>query len=499
MLEAFLEGLTAFSRPDVMALFLGAILVALILGIIPGIGAVMVIILLLPFMFGMEPLLILPVICALFSTGVTAGSITAIMVGIPGDGPNIATILDGFPMTRRGEGARAIGAALFSSVAGGVVAVAFAFGTIAVIMPVVLKFRSAEMLLLIVLGLLFLSVLSRGSVIKGIISAGLGLLIASIGYQAVTGSPRFNFGSLYLYDGLSFIVVMMGIFAMPVLVELAAVGKPISSVNLAWGETYIGIFKGIRDVFRHWWLFIRCTVIGYIIGVIPGLGSAIAIWITYGHAKQSSKYPDKFGTGVVEGVIAPESSNNATSGGSLLTTLAFGIPGSSAMVLVLAGLLILGITPGPRMLAENLPLAFTMLQSIAFGNIIVFLICFATVPILLKVTRISPMYLFAIFIPIMFTSVYIFEYTFLDMAVAVLIGIFAILLIKTGFPMAPLLLGFILGELFEYYLWHALPIQGNLFFISSPITIVLTFLIVFISTQRFWNKPVRKLINIFKG
>lgn len=498
MIEAFLSGLESIITPIVILALIGGAIAGAILGIIPGLSSLIGIVLILPFIFGQDPVVILPLLCAILSVGFTGGSLTAILIGIPGQDTNTATLLDGFPMTRKGEGARAVGASLTASTLGGIASVLFAFGMIPLVIPLVINFRTPEMLLLILLGLTFLAALSRGSAIKGMISAGLGLLVSTIGFQAKTGASRFTFGSLYLYDGIDPVVMILGLFAIPILVQFTMGQKSISPVDMPVAETYIGLLKGMRDTFRNWWLWLRSTVIGYIIGVLPGIGAVTAMWVVYSQAKQSSKNPEKFGTGCVEGVIAPESANNAVAGGSVLTTLAFGIPGSGTMVLLLAALLMLGIVPGPKMFMEQLPLCFTMLISIAVANVVGGIVCFGGIPFLTKITRIPTIYLFITILPIIYIAIYSLSYDMLDIIMLLVIGVISILLGKCGFPLPPIILGFILGGLFELYLWHSIDLHGFLFF-TSPISLSLLSILVIILTRKAWSPLLKFLLKKIKS
>ncbi|MFC1971631.1 tripartite tricarboxylate transporter permease [Chloroflexota bacterium] len=494
MLEAFYQALATIAQPIVFLAILLASIGGVILGIIPGLQGGIGMVLVLPFMFGADPMIFLPVMATFTAVGATGGSITAILLGIPGTSSNVATTLDGFPMTRKGEGARAVGAGLTSSMLGGAVAVVFAFAMIPLVIPLIMRFRSPEMFFTIVVGLAFLAIIAKGSTMKGVISACLGLLISTIGYQLKTGLPRFTFGNLYLYNGVEMIVIVLGIFALPILIGLIVTGKTIAPLDRKTLGRYKDLFGGVRDVFHHWWLWFRCSAIGYVIGVIPGVGGETAIWVTYGHAKQSSKEPEKFGTGCVEGVIAPESANNSKDGGAMLTTLAFGIPGSGIMVLMLAAFLISGIQPGPNMLIEHTSLSFTLLLTIAIANIIAGVVCFFGIPYLTKLTRISPVYLFSFILPIIFIGIYTYNEAVLDILVLLFIAALGVLLGKFGYSMPVLVLGFILGGLAEYYFWHALDLHGPLFFMT-PISLVMIFIVIFFLYRGAISSFLRRLLK----
>jgi putative tricarboxylic transport membrane protein len=476
--EAFYQGLQILARPEVLLAIIAGTVVSIVLGILPGINAGFSLIVILPFILGADPSIILPLMVTFCSVGVTGGSVTTVLTGIPGDTGNAATVIDGFPMTRRGEGGRGVGAALMASTMGGVFTVFLAIIMMPVLIPVVMAFKSTEMFLLIVVGLCFLSVVTKGSRLKGLISAALGILISTIGFQVSTGEPRFTFGSVYLYDGIEIVVLVMGFFAMPVLIELATSEQTI----LLPGKTSLGgyrqMFQGARDVIQRWWLWLRCTLIGYIVGVIPGIGGETAIWVSLAHARQTSKHPETFGTGNVEGVIAPESANNAKVAGDLLTTLAFGIPGSGIMVFILAGMILMGIQPGPKMLTEHSALSFSLLQTVALSNVIAGIVCFIFAPYLVRLTKVSSVYLFCFITPLVLISVYARNFVATDMLLLLATCGVGICLDRYGYSKAALVLGFILGKLFESYFWLSINTLGPLFLFSSPISWVLVLVVL---------------------
>ena len=370
-------------------------------------------------------------------------------------------------MTEKGEGSRAIGAALTSSVAGGIVTVFFALAMVPLLLPVIMGIYSADMVFVILLGLLFVAVLAGRSVVKGLISGALGLLISFIGFQVVTGVSRFTFGSPFLYDGISLIPVALGLFAIPEIIDLAVRAK---------------------DVFRHWGLWLRSSIIGYIVGVIPGIGGDVAVFVAYGQAKQTAKHPERFGTGIVEGVIAPESANNAKEAGALLTTLALGIPGSASMALLLGAFVIVGLVPGPAMMTEHLDLSLTLFLVIIAANIIAAAICFLAAPHLLKIAIVPSRILAPLVIVIALVGVFASRQQFADVIITLVISGLGLALKKFGYSRPALLLAFVLGGLFEQYLYLALAASGPLFFLR-PVSLTL----IFIMVTFFSFRPLKSL------
>jgi putative tricarboxylic transport membrane protein len=290
---------------------------------------------------------------------------------------------------------------------------------------------------------------------------------------------------------------LMGIMAVPILLELNAIGVSIAPAGVASAGKLSELWKGAMELLRvHKKLWFISSLIGYIIGVIPALGSSTAIWLAYGRAKQTSSHPEEFGKGSPEGIVAPESCNNAVEGGALLTTLVFGIPGSSIMVVLLAAFLMMGVQPGPKMIVENTAICFLMLLSVAVSNIIAGVTCFFGSTILLKTTRLNPVYLYATLIPLICISAFVGRGYVVDLLVITLITFLGLCLRRYGFSAPALILGFVLGRLFEYYLLLSLDLRGPLFMFSSPICVILIALI-FISV--FWDKIMIGLQHIFKG
>ena len=475
MFDAFMQGTIAVFHPMVFL----SITIGVILGVSVGvtaIGGMVACALFLPFVYHMPPELALSFLVALTSVVFTGGSITSVLLGVPGTAPNAATVIDGFPMAQKGEAGRALGAAIGSSMFGAIASVFFALAMIPVLRPIVLSFRAPEMFMVILLGLSFLAIMAAGSVSKGMISGLLGVLIALVGFQGVSGVYRFTFGTFFLADGFDLNPVVLGIFALTEMFNMIVKGKK----TIATEARKVGlgsVLQGVRDIWVHKWLFLRCSLIGYIVGIVPAIGGNAAMFVAYGHAKQSSKNPEEFGTGRVEGVIGPESANNASAAGDLLTTMAFGIPGSAVMALRIGGFLLVGVTPGPAMIKDSLPLVFTLLVGIAVANAIAGIICLVVAPQLMKVSMIRIDYLFVAITTVVFIGAFVSKLALLDLVVAIAFGILGFLMKKFGYSRESFLLGLVLGELFEFYLTRSLKIFGPTFFMTPTSLIILVFVI----------------------
>ncbi len=493
MVEAFLGGLSSVMDGGILLVVLISVLVGLFVGLLPGLGGLASIALLLPFVWQLPPKMGMAMLLSLLSVVFTSGSITAILLNIPGESSNICTTIDGYRMTQQGKGGIALGLALTGSMLGGILAVGLAFIMLPLIVPVVMNFKFAETFLVTILGFSFLSVVGSESTLKNLISGGLGVLIGLIGYHSTTGISRYTFDSAFLYGGVSIGVFIMGIFGLGEMFDLMAKGQ--TSISHSQEKVRLkDVFGGSMTVLRKWPLFLRSTILGYFIGVIPGMGSISAAWIAYGQAKQISKSREKFGTGYEDGVIAPESADNASVAGSLLTTLAFGIPGSGAMAVILGALFMVGVQPGPMAIQQNLDLIFFLLIIVALANLIGGLICYLAASHLAKLATIHLDYVFPVVIVSIFIAAYAAQSAVLDFWVVILAGLIGFIMKQFGFSLASLCLGFVLGKMMEYYFFASLKLLGPFFFLT-PICIVLMTIIVGLYTHRYIIKGFRKLFR----
>ena len=448
MLEAFLLGLSqVFEWPSIGFLFLG-VFIGIWLGAIPGLGGIIGLVLLLPFTFGMDPVPAFALLLGMFAVTTTSDTIASVMLGIPGTAASQATILDGYPLAQKGHASRAFGAAFTVSAFGGVFGALILAASLPLILPIILAFGSPELFMLGVLGLAMVGSLSGGSIMKGLAVAALGLLMSTIGYAETVAIPRYYFGTDYLIDNLPLIPVVLGLFAIPELMELATRNISISRVpkeQTAGG----GMIEGIKDAFRHWWLATRCAAIGTYVGMLPGLGAAIVDWVAYGHAVQSAKDKSQFGQGDIRGVIAPEAANNATKGGSLVPTVAFGIPGSLGAAILLGALLIQGLKPGPDMLTSELHLTFGMVWMIVVANIMATALLMVWSRQIARVAFLPGHLIVPGVILFVFMGAWLGGSSLGDWVTCIIMGIVGYTMKKGGWPRPPLILALILGSIME--------------------------------------------------
>jgi putative tricarboxylic transport membrane protein len=439
-----------------------------ILGVIPGIGGIFGMALVLPLTFSMKPEFALSLLLGVYAVSTTGGSVTSILFGVPGTAVNVATVFDGYPMAQRGEGARAIGIAMTASGLGGLFGAVILALLIPVLQPLVLAFAPPEFFMLAVLGIVFIAYLGSGAVLKSLVTGGVGLMLSFVGQDLTTGTLRYTFGQLYLWDGVPLVPAVIGLFAIGEMIDLGVRGGSIAQAGL---EAKGNPFEGMKDVFRHWGLFLRSSAMGTIIGIIPGLGGVVANFLAYGHAVQTSKDPSRFGKGAPEGVIGPESSNNAKEGGSLVPTLAFGIPGSEAMAILLGAFYILGLQPGPKMLTENLDLVFMMVWILVASNIIGALIGFVLARRMAFITKIRGELIVPVVFVISVFGAYATNNDLGDFLVAIGFGIGGYYLKKHDYSRATLIIGLVLGRIVEKNLLLSIALYGWSMFLR-PLTLL---------------------------
>ena len=494
VIDAFLKALQSFADPWVWVFMSLGVITGLIVGILPGIGPIQGLALFLPFAFVLPAKYALPFMIALEAVSTTGGAITTVLLNVPGDSVNAATLMDGFPMTQKGESGRALGAALTSSGAGGIISVFMALLLVPVIIAVVLAIQSADLAFILLVGITFIAVLSKGSMLKGLISGALGLLFSVVGLQSMTGLPRLTFGSDYLFNGIPLLPLAVGLFAIPEMISLAAGGGTIART----GEVIKGVenvVEGVKDVFRHWALWLQSSVIGFIIGILPAIGGGAATFTAYAQAKATSKNPEKFGTGCVEGVIAPQSACNAEIGGALLTTLAVGVPGNASQAITLGALIMLGLVPGPTMLSEHLDLSLTLLLIIVVGNLIGAALCLFAAPYFARVAFVPGRILFPLVMAVAFLSVFAYQGMLEDVLATLAFGVIGLVTKNLGYNRPALFLGYILGGLFEQYLLLGIGTSGPRLFLR-PIVLTCILIIVAVLTsgplKRMFQRRSRK-------
>ena len=473
MIEALLSALqTVLTGTHILYLVIGVFL-GLMIGIFPGLGGIVGLSLLLPFLYGMDPTSALAMLIGLVAVIPTSDTFTSVLMGIPGSSASQATVLDGFPLAKRGEAARALGAAFSASLMGGLVGALILTLFVLIARPVILAFGSAELFMLTILGLSMVGVLAGKSMTKGLAACGIGLLLGCVGGAPATGEYRMTFDIDYLTDGIPLVVVGLGIFAWPEIIDLLRQNRAISqTATLGKGWT-----DGIKDMIRNKWLCLRCSGIGCMIGALPGLGGSVVDWISYGHAVQTTKDKSQFGKGEIRGVLAPESSNNAKEGGGLIPTLLFGIPGSGSMAVFLGGMVLIGLEPGPAMVGAELETTYTIVWSLALANVIGAGTCLLISKHVAYLTTIR----YALMAPFMVMVICFAAFQATrdlgDLAALFAVGMLGVLMKRFGWPRPAFLIGFVLAGGMETYLYQAVQFDGW-GFLTKPGVLIIGALIV---------------------
>ena len=474
MSEALLTALANLATFEHLFHLALGVMLGLAVGAFPGLGGIAGLAIMMPFLYGMDTVSSLATLVGLVAVIPTSDTFTSVLMGIPGSSASQATVLDGFPLSQQGRAARALAAAFTASLMGGIVGAAILTGFVQVARPLILTFGSAELFMLALLGLSMVGVLSGASLIKGLAACGLGLIVGSIGGAPATGEFRMTFGIDYLYDGLPLVIVGIGLFAFPEITELLRRNRPIAASRMPAADW----FEGIRDVFRNWFLCLRCAGLGTLIGAIPGLGGTVVDWIAYGHVVQTAKDKTRFGKGDIRGVLAPESANNAKEGGGLVPTLLFGIPGSGAMAVFLGGMVLIGIEAGPAMVSSDLDLTYTIIWSLALANVLGAGSCMLLARPIARLTTIPFNLLAPFMIVVVSFAAYQATRQFMDLVALLAVGVLGVLLRRFGWSRPAFLIGFVLAPQAEGYLNLAVQFYGWEMLMRPGVLIILAITVI---------------------
>ena len=460
---------TSLSITNLAYCFVG-VFVGTLIGVLPGIGPVGTISLLLPATFHVNPVSAIIMLAGIYYGAMYGGSTTSILVNIPGEAASVITCLDGYQMARNGRAGAALGISAFGSfIAGtiGVIALMFLAYPLA---KLALNFGPPEYFALMCLGLTILTYLARGSMLKALSMALVGLLLSFIGIDGITGLPRFTMDMVHLMDGVGLVPIAMGLFGISeVLVNLEEV------VRRDVFETRIkGLLPNREEWRRSKWPIVRGTIIGFFLGILPGGGAVISSFISYGVEKKLSSTPEKFGTGMIEGVAGPESANNAAVAGAFVPLFTLGIPANVTMAVLLGALMIHGLTPGPMLLKEHPEIFWGTVTSMYMGNVMLLALNLPLIGLWVKVLKIPYGILFPLIILFCLIGAYSLNNTAFDVGVMVIFGLIGYLMKKFDYEGAPLLLAFVLGPMMEQALRQSLLLSHGSFaiFFTRPISAV---------------------------
>jgi putative tricarboxylic transport membrane protein len=475
VVDAALQGLgLVLSWPYILYPVAGTLL-AMVFAAAPGLNSSSLMALAIPVTYAWDPLAVMLLFGSFVGGATFMGSVTAILFNIPGKAQNAVTLLDGYPMTERGEARTAIGCAAAASALGSTFGVFILVALIPVMRQAAVALGPAEYLMLAVWGLTMLAALAGSSLVKGLAAAGIGLALAMIGYDPRTAELRFTLGLDYLHDGLSLVPVFLGLFALSEVIHLVASGRETLSGSARSQDLGGSVGEGVRSVFLNFGLFLRSSVIGTVVGAIPGIGATVAGFIAYGHASHSARDNSRFGKGDIRGVLAPEAAIDAKDGGALIPTLALGIPGGSGTAVLLGVLTLHGLTPGREMLTDNLVLAFVLIWSLFLSNWITSLLGLALVNPMARLSTIRTTRLVPVILALAVIGSLQYRGLPADVVCAVVFGVLGYLMKRLDWPRIPLVIALALAPLFETNLHLAMRLQelGRIDFFARPLVLVL--------------------------
>ena len=469
-----LAGLATAVAPGNLAALLGGSLVGVFAGAVPGLSSTVGLALVLPLTFALDPAPALLMMISLYMAAEYGGSITAVAIGVPGSSPALATTFDGYAMTKRGEAGRALGISLFSSMSGGLLGTLLLLAALGPLSRAAIAFGPPEFFGLGVFGLAIVANLIGKDPLKGVISALLGLLAFVVGLDVLTGAPRLTFGSGLLMDGLGLVPMLIGFFAIAEALEAVASRRKEARGAAGWTDR----FPSVRSLLRLWPSILRGSAIGGLIGVIPGAGATIASIVAWNEERRVSKTPDRFGTGEPAGIAAPEAANNACVGAAMVPLLALGIPGSASAAVLLGGLTVQGVAPGPLLLSERAELVYALYGGFFIAVAFMFLVGRLGIPLWVRVVRLRSSILMPMIVAVSLIGTIALRGNPADAWVALFFGLAGFLLRRGGYPLAPAVLGLILGPMIETNYRRALTLSSgsHSVFVESPIGLALLLL-----------------------
>jgi putative tricarboxylic transport membrane protein len=472
ILHRLVEGFGVAMLPlNLLWLGIGGLL-GTVIGMLPGLGPATGVAILIPITYKMSPATALITMCAVYYGAMFGGSRASIMINTPGDASAIVSCFDGYPMARSGRAGEALGISALASFVGGVLGmVALVFLT-EPIAAVAVKFGPAEKFSLMLFALTATVTLSEGSLLKGFISMGLGFMLSTVGIDGQSGAIRYTMGISDLQDGIDFLVVMIGLYA------IAEVFKNFQSIHVKYevDSKAIGkVWVRREELRRSWWPMLRSAPLGFVVGVLPGMGGTIATFLSYAMEKTLSKRPQEFGKGAIEGLAAPESANNACSCGAMVPLLTLGIPGSGTTAVMLGALMMLGVRPGPTLFEQHPEIAWGVIASMLAGNVILLLINWPLAVPLVQLLKVPTRLMLPLILGMGFMGTYFLNYSSFDFVLVSAFAVGGYLLTRLEIPIPPLVLALILGGMTEQGFRNAMTISGGSWaiFVQKPISLAL--------------------------
>ena len=489
---ALISAFGLLADPMTLFLLVVGIVLGLIIGILPGLGPPIAIALALPFTFYLDTVPSLVLLLGIYSAAIYGGSISAIAVGIPGTGAAIATVQDGHKMFKAGRGGEALGFSLTGSIIGGLVS-AICLALIAPLLAdVAVRFGPREYLAISVFGLVVVVRVAGQSLPKGLMVGALGIFLTTWGLDELNGTERYTFGTYHLYEGLPLVPFLVGVFA----VSEVLIGAERAARKIDFSSESLTVkLPGLKALGRMKDVIMRSSIIGTIIGIIPGEGAAVGAFFAYSEAKRRSKEPEKYGTGIPEGIVAPETANNATVGGALVPTLTLGVPGSPAAAVLLGALLIQGLTPGPKLFSEEPDLMYAIFIGLFLINILMMFIGLAAIRFAAQLIRVPTSVIVPTVLLLSFVGIYSVSNSFFNVGVLLGAGILGYIVRKLGYSIAPLSIGFVLGPILENSLRQSITIaDGSVTeFFNTPIGLAIY---AALALTILWQPISQKIIRL---
>jgi putative tricarboxylic transport membrane protein len=463
-------------------------LAGLIGGALPGVTITMTIIIVLPFTFGLDPLAGLAAMVGVYVGGESGGLVTASLIGIPGTPSAVATTFDGFPMARHGEPGRAVWLGTWASLFGGLLGAVFLIAATVPLARFALRFGPWEYFSLFIFALSMVAGLMEQSLLKGFLSGALGLLITVIGADPIMAVPRFTFGSELLASGFQFLPILIGVFAFAqIMTDLEKVAAG-TVERIETPSLVVSHLAVIWDILKRPFLLLWSTLIGLWIGVLPAVGGSAANVMAYDQAKKFSRHPEKFGTGISEGIIASEAANNANVAGSLVTIMAFGIPGDAVTAVMLGAMIIHGIQPGPLFMTQQPRVAYGIFAAYLLAHPVMMVLQWLLARVYLRIVQVPRAILVPVVLVLCVIGAYALNNTMDNVWALLMFGVLGYTLVKFGFPLAPLILGVILGDQIEVNLVRSLMTDDNPWlFLTRPISGVMLVLSVLSIALALWQ------------
>ncbi len=494
--DALGAALAATVEPGTLMGLLAGVLAGLVGGAIPGITITMTVILVLPFTFGMDTVQGLATMIGVYVGGESGGLVSACLLGMPGTPSAIATTFDGFPLARKGEPGRAVWLGIWAGLFGGLIAGVFlVFGAIW-LGRLALKFGPWEYFSLFVLTLSVVASLSEGSMLKGLIAGAFGLLVTAVGVDPIMSVDRFTLGTEFLRSGFPFLPILIGVYGVTQIVtdvRQMGSGQPLAGARVERARLVVSHLKVVAEILRGWGNLVRSSLLGLWIGVLPAVGGSAANILAYDQAKKWSRHPERFGRGSPEGIVASESANNANVAGSLITIMAFGIPGDAVTAVMLGALIVHGIAPGPLFMANHLDIAYGMFLAYFLATFATVALEAAILPVFLRLVNVPRAVLFPVILVLCVIGAYALNNIMANVWTLFFFGVLGFLMVRHGFPLAPIILGVILGEQIEVNLIRALMTDSNLaLFFTRPLSaamLLLALVSVGVAIYQMYRRP----------